>query len=92
MSQQTIDKAKEQLIQAAKDLLDSGLMFRGYHANLSARLDDERMVMRKGGDIRRLKKEDFVVIRLDGTVEDGDINATNAEIAAMHTGVYREKP
>lgn len=88
----SIDQVKEQLIQASQDLLTSGLMFRGYHANLSARLDQQRMIMTKGGDIRHLSQDDFVVINLDGTVEEGDINATNAEVVAMHTGVYREKP
>ncbi|MDI3312459.1 MAG: class II aldolase/adducin family protein [Thermoanaerobacterium sp.] len=83
--------AIEQMIEATNLLLRTGSMFKGYHANLSARIDEEHIVMTKGGDVSNLNEDSFVVVHLDGTIEDGNIDATNAEVILMHTSVYKER-
>ena len=83
--------AIEQIIKATNNLVRTGVMFKGYHANLSARLDEERILMTRGGDVSNLNEDSFVVVNLDGTVEDGEIDATNAEVISMHTSVYKER-
>jgi L-ribulose-5-phosphate 4-epimerase len=89
-----VDKqiAIEKIIQATNNLLRTGVMFKGYHANLSTKLDDDRILMTKGGDVADLNEDNFVILNMDGTVEEGDIDATNAEVILMHTSVYRERP
>jgi L-fuculose-phosphate aldolase len=62
------------------------------HGNLSARLDDERLVITSTGSLRSLGVADFAVVTVDGQLLDGRLEPTTAEIVAMHTGVYRARP
>ncbi|KUO95519.1 class II aldolase/adducin family protein [Ferroacidibacillus organovorans] len=86
-----IKDAKQAIIQAAVSLRDSGLMFRGHHANLSARLSDDTMLMTRGGNVANLDEDSFAVIRTDGTVLEGEVMPTQAEIIQMHAAVYRAR-
>lgn len=81
-----------QLIEASRTLMHSGMLFRGAHANLSVRVANDRIVMTSGGSVAHLTPKDFAVIRLDGTVEDGTMAPTMKEIVEMHAGLYRERP
>ncbi len=55
MQQQTV---RQQIIDAARVLVHSGLLSRGEHASLSARLDDQHIVMTRGGSIGSLSPDD----------------------------------
>lgn len=85
-------EAKQELMQAASALRDAGLMFRGHHANLSARLTDDTMLMTRGGNVAHLDEDSFAVIRTDGTVLEGEVMPAQAEIIQMHAAVYRARP
>ncbi|MCY0877109.1 MAG: class II aldolase/adducin family protein [Firmicutes bacterium] len=78
-------------MQAANALRDAGLMFRGHHANLSARLTDDTMLMTRGGNVANLDENSFAVIRTDGTVLEGEVMPAQAEIIQMHAAVYRAR-
>ena len=86
-----VQQAKRELIEAAKALRDAGLMFRGHHANLSARLSTDTMLMTRGGNVANLDEDSFAVIRIDGTVLEGEVMPTQAEIIQMHAAAYRAR-
>lgn len=57
---------KTELIQAAKLLASSGLLFRGEHANLFARSCEDKVVITRGGSIANLSEDGFAVVTLQG--------------------------
>ncbi|RIV23218.1 class II aldolase/adducin family protein [Alicyclobacillaceae bacterium I2511] len=86
-----ISQAKQELIRVASMLRDSGVMFRGEHANLSARVADDRMVLTRGGNVAHLDESSFALVQLDGKVLEGEIAPAQAEIVEMHAAVYRAR-
>lgn len=86
-----ITQVKKEMIKAAKLLADKGLLYHGGHANLSTRIDKDRMVMTRGGDISHLDMDSFAIVDLAGTVIDGEMGSASAEVILMHTALYREK-
>ncbi|BCJ88287.1 class II aldolase/adducin family protein [Effusibacillus dendaii] len=91
MQREQVNQAKQQLIAAAEKLSSAGVMFRGEHANLSARVGDDSMVMTRGGNISHLTMDSFAVVRLDETVVEGEVDPVTAEVIHMHAAVYRAK-
>ncbi len=83
--------AREALVAAARRLAEAGMLFRGAHANLSARIDGNRVVMTRGGSIARITAEDFAILTLDGTVLSGEMQPAMQEIVQMHTGIYQAR-
>ncbi|POB12254.1 class II aldolase/adducin family protein [Sulfobacillus sp. hq2] len=83
------NQAKQQLVEAAHYLAEHGLLFRGNHANLSAKVGDNHIIMTKGGSIENLTLDDFALVDLNGTVIEGEMEPTMKEIIEMHTGIYR---
>lgn len=84
--------ARSALVAAAAALFRNGVMSHSGHANLSARLDGERMLLTTEGAIRGLAEEALAVVGLDGSVISGDLDPTNTEIVRMHSEVYRCRP
>ncbi|MCY0878883.1 MAG: class II aldolase/adducin family protein [Firmicutes bacterium] len=83
---------REQLVAAAQFLKNHGLLFRGEHANLSQRLDEDRIVMTRGGSIGQLTVEDLAVVGLSGRVlSEGAMDPTMQEVIDMHTRIYRAR-
>ncbi len=85
-------EAAAALIEAVEYLKANGLLGRRAHANLSARLTSDTMLLTRGGSVASLTDDSFAVIRLDGTVLDGEVDPGNREIIEMHAGVYRLRP
>ncbi|PSR35870.1 MAG: class II aldolase family protein [Sulfobacillus thermosulfidooxidans] len=83
------NQTKQQLVEAAHYLAEHGLLFRGNHANLSAKVGDNHIIMTKGGSIENLTLDDFALVDLNGTVIEGEMEPTMKEIIEMHTGIYR---
>lgn len=90
----TYDDLRTQMIAAARLLFDTGVMSHSGHANMSVRLPDapERLLMTAHGQVRDLAAEQLAVVTLAGEVIEGDVDASNREIIAMHAAVYRERP
>lgn len=83
---------RQQLVDAAHLLAKSGLLFRGEHANLSARLDDQHILMTRGGSIAHLSADDLAVLDLNGQLATGEaMDPTMKEVIQMHTRVYRAR-
>lgn len=82
---------QKMIVSAAELLFNSGVMQHSGHANLSARLDENQMVLTKKGNIRGLTTDDLATVSFDGNVIMGQIDPTTAEIVPMHTAVYRAR-
>ena len=87
----SVSQLREIIVGAAELLFSSGVMQHSGHANLSARLDKEQMVLTSTGNIRGLTTDDLAIISFDGDVVKGKIDPTTAEIVPMHTAVYRAR-
>ncbi len=86
MQQQQV---RQSIVDAAHLLADSGMLFRGEHANLSARLDDTHIIMTRGGSVANLRMEDLAVLDLNGRLTQGEaMDPTMQEVIQMHTRVY----
>ncbi|MCY0899821.1 MAG: class II aldolase/adducin family protein [Firmicutes bacterium] len=83
---------REEVVTAARLLKESGMLFRGEHANLSQRLDDRHILMTRGGSIGHLMPEDLAVVDLEGRVVSQEpMDPTMQEVIQMHTRVYRAR-
>lgn len=87
----TIASSKDAVVRASQLLASQGLLFRGEHANLSARIDHNQFVMTQGGFVAHLTTNDLAVLDLSGTVIEGDMDPTMQEVIQMHAGVYRTR-
>ena len=76
------------MVEAASVLERSGVMSHTGHINFSTRIDERRMMLTSSGLIAELRAQTLAVVDLDGTVEEGHLNASTAEIVGMHAAVY----
>ncbi|GAA1244012.1 class II aldolase/adducin family protein [Kitasatospora nipponensis] len=84
------DRAR-QLVEAAAQLFEAGVMSHSGHANLSARLDADRFLLTPGF-VRGLRPEQLATVGLDGQLLAGELRSVSAEIITMHSLVYRARP
>jgi L-ribulose-5-phosphate 4-epimerase len=83
---------RAEVVRAARTLFANGVMSHSGHANLSARVDGERMLLTTGGMVRDLTPAGLALVGLDRTLLEGVLDPSNAEIVAMHSEVYRLRP
>lgn len=83
---------RQGVVDAAKMLFANGVMSHTGHANLSARVDSEQMLLTIDGQVRNLGVEGLALVGLDGSVREGELDPTNAEIVTMHSAIYRARP
>ena len=88
----THDRARASLVAAAARLFHTGVMSHSGHANLSTRVSPERILLTTGGFVEALTPDALAVVQIDGTVVEGTLDPTNAEIVMMHTRVYQARP
>ncbi len=87
------NQIRQQIVEAAHLLASTGMLFRGEHANLSARLDDAHILMTRGGSIANLTENDLAVLDLSGQLARGEaMDPTMQEVIQMHARVYRARP
>jgi L-ribulose-5-phosphate 4-epimerase len=87
-----VARSKQQIIDAAELLLASGVMQISRHGNISARLGEDRFLLTAGGSLESLRPENIALFALDGTLIEGAVEPTGAEIVDMHSVVYRLRP
>lgn len=88
----TENQVRQQIVEAAHLLAQSGMLFRGEHANLSARLDDGHILMTRGGSVAHLNADDLAVLDLEGHLAHGEsMDPTLKEVIQMHTRVYKAR-
>lgn len=83
---------KIELINAAKKLFSLGLLYKGEHANLTARTADGNIVMFKDEEISNFSEESFAVLDSRGNIMEGEFTAAKKEVIEMHTAIYKVKP
>ncbi|HBQ96640.1 MAG: class II aldolase/adducin family protein [Firmicutes bacterium] len=86
------NEAREELVKTAHYLASHALLFRGNHANLSARISEDRIVMTRGGNIANLTVDDFALLTVHGQILEGNMDPVMAEIVDMHVAVYQVRP
>ena len=80
---------RESVADGCARLVRAGVLSASGHGNFSARVDAERMVLTPAGMSSPPAAGDLAVVRFDGTVEQGTLLPSVAEIVEMHAAVYR---
>ncbi len=84
---------KEQIVDACKVLIESQVMSISEHGNVSARVrGTDTFLLTAGGSLVNMTAENIALFSLDGTLLDGAVEPTSAEIVDMHGIVYRLRP
>lgn len=90
MTNLSYNELREQLVQAAHLLFQSGVMSHSGHGNMSVRLPEAgHMLLTSTGQITHLAPEQLAIVTFDGDVVEGSVDPTTREIIFMHSGVYR---
>ncbi len=83
-------KLKQELMNTGKYLLDTKLAW-GTSGNLSARLDDDRMLISASGTyMGDLSDDDFVTFNIHTSEKEGKRKASKE--TPMHSGIYKNRP
>ena len=80
------------VVDVAMSLVRAGVLSHSGHADLSARVGPDAVLIATLNPTRDLVPDDLAVIRLDGTVAEGDATGMSTEVVATHTEVYRVRP
>lgn len=84
---------RQQIIAAASNLIKSGVASLSQHGNISARVSDtDTFLLTAGGSLANMRPENIALFKLDGTLLEGAVEPTAAEIVQMHAIVYRLRP
>jgi L-ribulose-5-phosphate 4-epimerase len=94
MTAQTLTSLREQIVQAARFLAETGVLSHSGHGNMSVRVHDtsDQMLLTSVSRISRLATEQIALVDFSGRVLEGAMDPTSAEIVAMHAVVYEHKP
>jgi L-ribulose-5-phosphate 4-epimerase len=93
MSQETHASLKQQIIDACNHLIRTGVISASLHGNFSARVPGgETFLLTGGGSIASLKPENIALFHMDGTLIEGALEPTGAEVVDMHSIVYQLRP
>ena len=88
-----IAEYKDMIIAAGKFVTGCGVMSISKHGNISARLPGEdAFLLTAGGTLAELGPENIALYKLDGSLIEGAVEPTSAEIVDMHGVVYRLRP
>ncbi len=83
----------EEILEAARQLVASGIMTRSYHGNISVKTPDaDAFLLTTGGSLATLTAENIALFNADGELLDGAVQPVGAEIIQMHGIVYRKIP
>lgn len=90
MANLSYPELREQLVQAARMLGETGVMSHSGHGNMSMRLPESGlMLLTSVSRLTHLTPEQLVVVTFDGEVVEGTLDPTSREIVTMHSCVYR---
>ncbi len=80
------------VMDVAVNLLRAGVLSHSGHANLSARVGPDVVLLAALSRRHDLGPDDLAVVRLDGTVVEGDLAELSDEMVTAHLAVYRARP
>jgi L-ribulose-5-phosphate 4-epimerase len=84
---------KKEVIEATREIVQSGIMTKSLHGNVSMKLpDQDAFLLTAGGSLASIQPENIALFKLDGTLIEGTVMPVGAEIIQMHGVVYRERP
>jgi L-fuculose-phosphate aldolase len=84
---------RNQIVEASQQIVQSGIMTKSLHGNLSQKLPDrEAFLLTAGGSLANMQPENIALFALDGTLIEGTVMPVGAEIIQMHAIVYRTRP
>ncbi len=88
----TYPEQRRAVLKAVEHLFRVGALSHSGHANMSMRVDDQRMLLTSNAVLRDLQEDELAVVSFDGRVEEGELEASTQEIAVMHTALYQARP
>ena len=80
------------VMDVAVNLLRAGVLSHSGHADLSARVGPDVVLLTALSRRHDLGPDDLAVVRLDGTVVEGDLAELSDEMVTAHLAVYRTRP
>ncbi len=80
------------VVDVAMGLLHAGVLSHSGHADLSVRVGPDTVLIATLNRTRDFVPDDLAVVRLDGSVAEGDLGGMSTEVVAMHVEVYRARP
>src|ERR1700730_18112026 len=80
------------IVDVAMSLVRAGVLSHSGHADLSARVGPDALLIATLIRSRLRVPDDLALIRRDGTVAEGDPGGISTEVVTMHTEVYRARP
>ena len=84
---------KKEVIEATQQIVQSGIMTKSLHGNVSLKLpDQDAFLLTAGGSLGNMQPENIALFRLDGSLIEGTVMPVGAEIIQMHGIVYRQRP
>ena len=85
-----LTQAKEEVIRAGRELLESGLIARTW-GNISARISDSRFVITPSGlSYDSLTPDDIVEVDIEDCAWEGDVKPSSEK--GVHAAAYRQRP
>lgn len=86
-------KQVEEVLEAARRIVESGIMTKSLHGNISVKAPDaDAFLLTSGGSLGSLTPENIALFDADGNLLDGTVEPVGAEIIQMHGIVYRTRP
>ena len=92
MSLKDLDIEKDAALSAIDAIGKAGVMGIGQHGNFSVRIAGTDTFLLIGGNMDSVRKDDFVLVDLDGKLVEGNMTPRDAEIVHLHTVVYHNRP
>lgn len=84
---------RKEVIEATQQIVQSGIMTKSLHGNVSLKLPDQDVfLLTAGGSLANMQPENVALFKLDGTLLEGTVMPVGAEIIQMHGVVYRQRP
>ncbi|MHB8621661.1 MAG: class II aldolase/adducin family protein [Chloroflexota bacterium] len=81
------------VVAASRLLVDAGVLSHSGHGNASLRLpDQDLMLLTSISNLSNLEPGQMAVVGIDGSLREGPLEASSAEVVKMHTAVYEMDP
>jgi L-ribulose-5-phosphate 4-epimerase len=89
----TNQELRDQLVETANSVAQSGALSLSGHGNISIRIPGrDEMLYTAGPSLRDFAAASVARLALDGTVLEGEVSPLAAAVVAMHTLIYQERP
>lgn len=93
MTTTNLSNYRKEVIEAAQEIVNTGIMTKSLHGNVSLKIpDQDAFLLTAGGSLASMSEENIALFRLDGTLIEGTVQPVGAEIIQMHAVVYRKRP